>query len=155
LLNDGNYTVGVFLHLKKAFDVVDHNILLSKLTKYGITGQAHDWFSSYLTGRSQIVDINGNLSQPKSVDMSAIQGSLLGPTLFLIFINDFPNCTSLNTFLFADDTSALISGPNLPELFESINNELQKITTWYRANKMSANASKTKYIIFHNKGKLY
>jgi hypothetical protein len=85
--------------------------------------------------------------------MSVIQGSLLGPTLFLIFINDFPNCTSLNTFLFADDTSALKSGPNLPELFESINNELQKITTWYRANKMSANASKTKYIIFHNKGK--
>jgi hypothetical protein len=85
--------------------------------------------------------------------MSVIQGSLLGPTLFLIFINDFPNCTSLNTFLFADDTSALKSGPNLPELFESINNELNKITVWYRANKMSANAAKTKYIIFHNKDK--
>jgi hypothetical protein len=85
--------------------------------------------------------------------MSVIQGCLLGPTLFLIFINDFPNCTTLNTFLFADDTSALKSGPNLPDLFDHINTELTKIAGWYRANKMSANASKTKYLIFHNKGK--
>jgi hypothetical protein len=85
--------------------------------------------------------------------MSVIQGSLLGPTLFLVFINDFPNCTSLKTYLFADDTSALKSGPNLNELFNNINGELCKIATWYRANKMSANASKTKYIILHNKGK--
>jgi hypothetical protein len=152
-LNEGHYTMGGFLNLKKAFDVVDHDILLAKLTKYGITGTAHDWFSSYLSERTQIVDINGSLSKPQPVDMSVIQGSLLGPTLFLIFINDFPNCTSLNTFLFADDTSALKSGPNLTDLFDSTNNELCKIAAWYRANKMSVNASKTKYIIFHNKGK--
>jgi hypothetical protein len=152
-LNAGQYTIGVFLDLKKAFDVVDHDILLAKLSKYGIIGPAHDWFHSYLSNRSQIVDINNNHSQPKPVDMSVIQGSLLGPTLFLIFINDFPNCTSLSTFLFADDTSALKSGPNLTELFDFINIELRNIAAWYRANKMSANASKTKYIIFHNKGK--
>ncbi len=85
--------------------------------------------------------------------MSVIQGSLLGPILFLIFINDFPNCTNLNTYLFADDTTPLKSGSDLPTLFNLINIELQKIATWYRANKMSANASKTKYIIFHKKGK--
>jgi hypothetical protein len=85
--------------------------------------------------------------------MSVIQGSLLGPTLFLIFINDFPYCTTLNTYLFADDTSALKSGSNLKELFDFTNKELRNITAWYRANKMAANASKTKYIIFHNKGK--
>jgi hypothetical protein len=152
-LNNGNYTIGLFLDLKKAFDVVDHEILLSKLPKYGITGSALDWFRSYLSERSQIVDINNNHSKPRSVDMSVIQGSLLGPTLFLVFINDFPYCTSLKTYLFADDTSALKSGPNLNDLFNSINDELCKIATWYRANKMSANASKTKYVIFHNKGK--
>jgi hypothetical protein len=96
-----------FLDLKKAFDVVYHDILLAKLPKYGITDSAFDWFRSYLSDRSQIVDINNNLSQSRAVDMSVIQGSLLGPTLFLIFINDFPNCTSLQTYLFADDTSAL------------------------------------------------
>jgi hypothetical protein len=152
-LNDVNYTVGIFLDLKKAFDVVDHSILLAKMDRFGITGTPHQWFTSYLTGRSQIVDINGSYSKPQSVDMSVIQGSLLGPTLFLIFINDFPNCTSLDTFLFADDTSALKSGTHLPDLFTQLNAELYKIATWYRANKMSVNASKTKYIIFHNKGK--
>ncbi len=152
-LNDGNFTVGVFLDLKKAFDVVDHNILLSKLPKYSITGSALDWFRIYLPNRSQIVDVHSNHSQPQPVDMSVIQGSLLWPTLCLIFINDFPNCTTLNTFLFADNTSALKSGPNLPDLFDHINTELIKIARWYRANKMSANASKTKYLIFHNKGK--
>jgi hypothetical protein len=115
-------------------------------------GPAHDWFSNYLSNRSQIVDINNNFSQPKSVDMSVIQGSLLGPTLFLIFINDFPNCTK-STFLIADNTSALKSGSNLQELFDFTNNKLHNIAAWYRANKMAANASKTKYIIFHNKGK--
>jgi hypothetical protein len=152
-LNEGSYTIGIFLDLKKAFDLVDHNILLAKMQKYGITGISHDWFTSYLSGRSQVVDINGTYSNPQKVDMSVIQGSLLGPTLFLIYINDFPNCTSLDTFLFADDTSALKSGPHLPQLFTQLNAELYNIATWYRANKMSANASKTKYIIFHNKGK--
>jgi hypothetical protein len=153
-LNLGQYTVGIFLDLKKAFDVVNHKILLAKLPKYGISGTAHGWFRSYLSNRAQIVDINNNFSEARPVDMSVIQGSLLGPTLFLIYINDFPNCTSLKTYLFADDTSALKSGNNLNDLFESINAEMCKIATWYRANKMSANAAKTKYIIFHNKGKI-
>jgi hypothetical protein len=72
-LNDGHFTIGVFLDLKKAFDFIDHDILLAKLNKYGITGPAHDWFSSYLSNRSQIVDINNSFSQPKSVDMSVTQ----------------------------------------------------------------------------------
>jgi hypothetical protein len=100
----------------------------------------------------QIVYINGSFSDPKPVDISVIQCSLLGPTLFLIFINDFPHCMSLHTYFFADDTSALKSGFKLPELFNYLNNALYNITTWYRSNKMSANASKTKYIIF-SKGK--
>ncbi len=142
------------MDLKKAFDLVDHRILLAKMEKYGIIDVPHAWFNSYLSDRSQVVDINGAFSNPQDVNMSVIQGSLLGPTLFLIYINDFPNCTTLDTFLFADDTSALKSGPHLPQLFTQLNSELYKIATWYRANKMSANASKTKYIFSIIKGKL-
>ena len=152
-LNDGNFTVGIFLDLKKAFDVCNHSILLSKLPKYGISGQALNWFTSYLSNRSQKTDIGGHLSSSQNIDISVIQGSLLGPTLFLIYINDFPNCTSLTTFLFADDTSAIKSGPNLNDLFTQINLELSKIATWYRANRMAVNTGKTKYIIFHNRGR--
>jgi hypothetical protein len=121
--------------------------------QYGVTGVAHEWFSSYLTNRKQIVDIAGYTSSPQPLDISTIQGSLLGPILFLIYINDFPNCTSLKSFLFADDTTALKTGPNLTDLIHDVNNELKKMSTWFIANKMALNVSKTKYIIFHNKGK--
>ena len=83
------YCVGVFLDLKKAFDVCSHDILLAKLKKMGIVGTAHKWFSSYLQGRSQCVDIGGNFSEFLDLDISVIQGSTLGPILFLCYINDF------------------------------------------------------------------
>jgi hypothetical protein len=152
-LNDGNYAIGVFLDLRKAFDVCDHNILLAKLIKYGINGSTLDWFKSYLSNRNQVVDISGHFSKPQQLDISTIQGSLLGPVLFLIYINDFPNCTTLKSFLFADDTTILNSGPNLPDLVMEINSELKKMAAWFRANKMAVNATKTKYIVFHNRGK--
>jgi hypothetical protein len=78
-LNDGMYCIGVFLDLRKAFDVCSHDILLKKLTKMGIRGTTHAWFSNYLRGRTQIVDINGKLSEALSLDISVIQGSILGP----------------------------------------------------------------------------
>jgi hypothetical protein len=152
--NNSQYCIGVFLDLKKEFDVCDHEILLAKLKKYGITNSAHDWFESYLSGREQKTDINGSLSGPSPVDISVIQGSILGPTLFLIYINDFHNATSLKTFLFADDTSALKAGNDFTQLFDDINNELRIISRWFRANKMAVNTTKTKYIIFHTKGKI-
>jgi hypothetical protein len=115
-LNEGNIAIGVFLDLRKAFDVCDHNILLSKLSRYGITGTPLSWFTSYLTNRQQVVDLTGHLSKPLPLDISTIQGSLLGPFLFLIYINDFPYCTNLDTFLFADDTTALKTGSHLPDI---------------------------------------
>lgn len=88
-LNDGNFCVGVFLDLKKAFDVCSHSILLKKLKKMGINGVTHSWFANYLSGRSQKVEINEKLSEEQNLDISVIQGSILGPILFLCYINDF------------------------------------------------------------------
>jgi retron-type reverse transcriptase len=115
-LNEGMYCIGVFLDLRKAFDVCSHSILLKKLEKMGINGIALAWFKNYLSGRSQKVDINGKLSEQKEINISVIQGSILGPILFLCYINDFWTATSLFSSLFADDTTCLGKGKNLSEL---------------------------------------
>ncbi|MFN9908599.1 MAG: reverse transcriptase domain-containing protein, partial [bacterium] len=109
-LNDNMYCIGIFLDLRKAFDVCSHDILLKKLKKMGITGIAHDWFTSYLEGRSQCVDIGGNLSSFIELAISVIQGSTLGPLLFLCYINDLWAASSLFSVLFADDTVSLAKG---------------------------------------------
>jgi hypothetical protein len=152
-LNDGNYSVGVFLDLKKAFDVCSHSILLKKLKKMGINGITLKWFENYLKGRSQKVDINGHLSSEQELDISVIQGSTLGPILFLCYINDFYSATTLFSVLFADDTTCLSKGKNLNELLTYVKDELQKIAVWFRANKMAVNTSKTKFIVFRTHGK--
>jgi hypothetical protein len=152
-INSNMYCVGVFLDLKKAFDVCSHSILLKKLKKMGINGTAHAWFSSYLQGRSQCVDIDGKFSEFLDLDISVIQGSTLGPLLFLCYINDFWRCTSMFSVLFADDTTSLAKGLILNDVITYVNSELRKMANWFRANKMSVNASKTKYIIFRTQNK--
>jgi Reverse transcriptase (RNA-dependent DNA polymerase) len=152
-LNKGDYCIALFLDLKKAFDVVSHEILIQKLQKFGISGTTLDWFKSYLKDRSQIVDIDGNLSEPCNISISVLQGSILGPILFLMYINDLPLSTELKSFLFADDTTGLTSGSSLPQLIDKFNTEIQKLAMWFRANKLCVNTSKTKFIIFHTKGK--
>jgi hypothetical protein len=152
-LNGGNFCVGVFLDLKKAFDVCSHSILLKKFKKMGINGVAHKWFENYLQGRTQKVDINGNLSSEQDLDISVIQGSTLGPILFLCYINDFFSATSLFSVLFADDTTCLSMGKKLNDLLIYVSSELQKIAVWFRANKMAVNTSKTKFIVFRTQGK--
>ena len=141
------------MDLKKAFDVCSHSILLKKLKKLGIEGTALNWFTSYLNNRKQRVDINGHLSREKLINISVLQGSILGPTLFLCYKNDFFTVTNLATFLFADDTSCLAENKNLPELVNFVNEELEKVANWFRSNKMAVNISKTKFIIFRTKGK--
>jgi hypothetical protein len=153
-LNDGNYCIGVFLDLKKAFDVCSHSILLKKLKKMGLNGTTHKWFSDYLSARSQKVEINGTYSEPLDLDISVIQGSTLGPILFLCYINDFYSATSLFSVLFADDTTCLSKGKNLNDLVTYVNSELYKIALWFKANKMAVNTSKTKFIIFRTHGKI-
>ena len=152
-LNKGNFCIGIFLDLKKAFDLCNHEILFKKLKNKGVVGKELEWFKSYFSGRRQAVDINGKISYELELDMSVIQGSILGPTLFLIYVDDLPQSSILETFLFADDTQGLIAGKNLNELIDTVNLELSKWALWFRCNKMMVNTSKTKYIIFHTKGK--
>ena len=152
-LNNSKYCIGLFLDLKKAFDVCDHSILLKKLKKFGVKNEAHNWFRSYLTNRVQKVDIAGQISSPKVINISVLQGTTLGPILFLCYINNIFYATNLATYLFADDTSCLAEHSNLNELISFINEELHKLANWFKSNKMAVNVSKTKYKIFRTRGK--
>ena len=147
-MDKGMFSTGVFIDLKKAFDTVDHEILLDKLYRYGIRGIVLEWFSSYLKGRSQVTQI-GEHASPKELNPCGVpQGSVLGPLLFLIYINDIHQSSDkLNIFLFADDTTLLFAHTNLKELEQVINSELTKVSEWLIANKLSLNIKKSNYVI--------
>jgi len=151
-LDNKLHTIGIFLDLSKAFDTINHNILLDKLYNYGIRGLANDWIRNYLTGRSQRVIFNNCSSRPTEVTCGVPQGSILGPLLFLLYINDLPNTTSIPHFiLFADDTNILFSHQDPKTLESMINTELKIISNWFKLNKLSLNIKKTNYIVFKNK----
>ena len=151
LNNQNNMSLSVFLDLSKAFDTIDHNILLHKLSFYGIRGLAYDWFRDYLTNRRQYAEYNGARSSTQSVTCGVPQGSVLGPLLFIIYTNDLPDTLNQSSsILFADDTTLYISDDNLYRLYAKMNEELNILTDWFKANKLSLNISKTKYILFSN-----
>ena len=149
-LNNKEHVLAVFCDLRKAFDTVDHKILLKKMKKIGITGMELEWFRNYLTNRKQYVVINGICSSPNILKIGVPQGSILGPLLFLLYINDLPICSELFTLLFADDTTLLASSKNVTQLFDKVNKELLKIAQYFRINKLALHPLKTKYILFSN-----
>ena len=151
-LDNGDHVIGIFLDFSKAFDTVNHSILLDKLYHYGIRDNALEWFSSYLTGRKQFVTYNGISSGQKTVKCGVPQGSILGPLLFLLYINDLYHvCNNLIPILFADDTNLFFSGSDPKELESEINTELDHISTWLRVNKLSLNVQKTHFVVFSRK----
>ena len=149
-LSAGKYVAGVFLDFRKAYDTVNHTILLKKMHAYGIRGNILDWFKSYLNKREQFTSINNTHSDKKNISCGIPQGSVLGPLLFLIYINDLPNVSKkLYLILFADDTSVFLEGNNLNSLSTIINNELNKLYIWLASNKLTPNIEKSHYVIFH------
>ena len=147
-IDNKQYTCGIFLDFSKAFDTVNHSILLNKLEKYGIRGLPLQWFYSYLSDRAQFVQINNTKSDKLMMKCGIPQGSTLGPLLFLIYINDLANSSDILKFrIFADDTNIFYSSKNLDELQNVINNELSKVYTYCIANKLSINFTKTNYMI--------
>ena len=147
-INDGKHTVSIYLDLSKAFDSVNHQILLRKLDHYGVRGVALNFFASYLSRRQQYTSVNGELSSILTVMCGVPQGSTLGPLLFLLYINDLASASDFAVSLFADDTALLKSHTDLKLLERSCNNELIHINNWFLANKLTANRSKaSKYML--------
>ena len=121
------YSCGVFLDFAKAFDTVDHKILIKKLEHYGFRGVVNQWFKSYLSNRYQRVKIGNTLSDECKIEYGVPQGSVLGPILFLLYINDIQYSSEILKFhLFADDTSTIYSHNDLKNIEETYNNELKK-----------------------------
>ena len=150
--DENKITIALFIDLQKAFDSISHDILLYKLHHYGIRGLAYQWFEDYLRNRTQLVIFNSIKSDLGNILWGVPQGSILGPILFLIYITDIVNCSSvLNFILFADDTNAYFTGNCLDEVFATINVEIVKLTEWLNANKLSLNISKTNYMLFGSK----
>ena len=149
-IEEGQYSCGIFLDFSKAFDTVDHKILLQKLRNYGIRGIALDWFASYLSNRRQFVTIGNTSSDVRSLSHGVPQGSVLGPLLFLIYINDFNRSSTFFDFhIFADDSNLFLSNHSIFELERLANDNLYLVSNWLRANKLSLNIEKTNFIIFH------
>ena len=138
----------LFLDLKKAFDTVDHEILISKLVKYGITGNDNNCFKSYLTNRSQHCSIDDQVSDIVEIECGIPQGSCMGPLLFVIYLNDFEHCLEHSRAnMYADNTEITISSNNQAELIEKAQAELSNIAKWMRINKLSLNPTKIEYMI--------
>ena len=153
-MDNNSYTCGIFIDLQKAFDTVNHDILLKKLNHYGVRGTPNRWLHSYLSNRKQFVNINGNKSSMQNITHGVPQGSILGPLLFLIYINDLHAAIEHSqVHLFADDTNLLYTNKSLKKLNMHINHDLKLLVVWLRANKISLNVKKTQLIIFRGKNK--
>ena len=152
-LDDGKIGCGVFVDLQKAFDTVNHQILLAKLN-HGIDGFSNDWFKSYLSSHDQYVSINGSDGGLTTMNCSIPQGSVLAPLLFLLYINNLNQVIKFcKVHHFADDTNFLCLSKSIKKLNKLVNADLKHLVNWLNANKISLNIKKTEMVIFKSKQK--
>ena len=138
----------IFLDLRKAFDCVNRDILIKKLSHIGCRGTTLNWFKSYLTNRKQMCKVNQTTSKCRAIRCGVPQGSNLGPILLLIYINGLPNCFKTTTAsMFEDDTNLTASGDTITNIEIKLNNDLENIHQWLLANKLTLNMDKTEYMI--------
>ena len=153
-LDNNCYASGIFVDLQKAFDTVDHDILLYKLNHYGIRGIENKWFKSFLSNRRQFVSIDGINSSDTIVEHGVPQGSVLGPLLFLLYINDLNKAIKhCKTIHFADDTCLILKNKSLKQMRKYLNVDLRNLSNWLSANKISLNVSKTELLLFRHPNK--
>ncbi len=153
-IDNGNYVGAVFVDLSKAFDMVNHTLLVRKLNSLGITGNENNWFKSYLSNRTQCVSINGCVSTPNVIMSGVPQGSILGPLLFLLFINDMPkNIGNSTVDMYADDTLIYVSHKDVDVIEKYLNEDLACLGKWLDDNLMKVNVSKTKVMLLGTNSK--
>ena len=153
-MDNGFYTGVVLLDLQKAFDTVDHSILMSKLRAIGADKLTVKWFTSYLSGRKQFVDVDGTYSGEDDVRCGVPQGSILGPLLFTIYVNDMPGAVDCKLCLYADDSLLIVSGKDIRKVEHELEIQMDKISKWLQSNKLSLHLGKTESIVFGSKCKL-
>ena len=151
-LDAGKNVLGLYLDLKKAFDTVDHSILLKKLYHYGVRGMAHNILASYLHNRKQCTYVNGTFSNYLNINTGVPQGSVLGPLLFLVYVNDINRAVpNVSTRLFADDTNVFFHDNDCKRLIDKGIQSLTQLKNWFDCNKLTLHLGKTNYVIFHAK----
>ncbi len=154
-MDKGLVTRAVFLDLAKAFDTVDHSLLFEKLGSYGLSNDSVNWFKSYLTNRNQLTAMGNTFSSFKHVPVGVPQGSVLGPPLFLIFVNDLPSCVNhCEISLYADDTVMYFSSNNACDLELKLNSDLKHLCSWFNDNLLTLNVSKCKFVIYGSSRKV-
>ena len=152
-MDNFNVPINIYIDLSKAFDSLNHSIILNKLSHYGISGCSNELLCSYLSDRSQFVDFNGHRSTELHISIGVPQGSVLGPLLFLIYINGLPLVSNIFTMLMYADDTTLYCNVNNNVTDDLLNYELSKICDWLCANKLALNVSKTKFMVFHTVNK--
>ena len=154
-VDSGRLTGAVFLYLSKAFDTVDHNLLLYKLKSVGLSDDTVNWFQTYVTNRKQRTSVGDTLCVAAPLTVGVPQGNILGPLLFLIYVNDLPSCQLASEIvLYADDTVIYYLSTDLFDLESNLNSDLATVSNWFSSNLLTLNNSKCNFGILGNSPKL-